>query len=48
MEIGVFLRRAINEFKSQYPGVKVILERHTFRALREKLIHGDLDLIFTL
>jgi DNA-binding transcriptional LysR family regulator len=48
MEIGVFLRRAINDFKSQYPGVKVVLERHSFRALREKLLHGDLDLIFTL
>jgi len=48
MEIGVFLRRAINDFKSSYPGVRVVLERHSFRTLREKLIHGDLDLIFTL
>jgi len=44
MEIGVFMRRAINEFKSSYPGVKVVLERHSFKALRQKLIHGDLDL----
>lgn len=48
METGIFLRRAINDFKSSYPGVKVVLERHSFRTLREKLIHGGLDLIFTL
>lgn len=48
MEIGVFMRRAINDFKSSYPGVKVVLERHSFKTLRQKLIHGDLDLVFTL
>ena len=48
MEIGVFLRRAINNFKSSFPGVRVVLERHSFKTLREKLIHGGLDLVFTL
>lgn len=43
-----FLPKIIKEFKGKYPGVNLILERHSFRALREKLINGTLDIIFTL
>mgnify|MGYP001809854166 CR=1 FL=1 len=48
LNTGLFLRKTINEFKMAHPGVSVILERHSFKALRDKLINGSLDLIFTM
>lgn len=48
IDTALFLRKAINDFKSAYPGIRLSIERHSFRALREKLIAGGLDLIFTL
>lgn len=48
MDTGLFVRKYINNFKAKYPGVHIVLERHSFKALREKLIYGSLDLIFTL
>lgn len=43
-----FLPKIIKAFKGKYPGINLVLERHSFRALREKLINGTLDIIFTL
>ncbi len=43
-----FLPKIIKDFKGKYPGINLVLERHSFRALREKLINGALDIIFTL
>lgn len=48
MDTELFLRKTITEFKTKYPGVKLVLERHSFKALREKLINGSVDLVFTL
>jgi DNA-binding transcriptional LysR family regulator len=48
MDTGVFLTPMIKNFKKQHPGVALVFERHTFKTLREKLINGSLDIIFTL
>jgi DNA-binding transcriptional LysR family regulator len=48
MDTGVFLTPMIKNFKKQHPGVTLVFERHTFKTLREKLINGSLDIIFTL
>ena len=48
MDISTFLPEMIKKFKEKYPSVNLILERHSFRVLREKLINKTLDVIFTL
>ncbi|NTV90771.1 MAG: LysR family transcriptional regulator [Clostridiales bacterium] len=48
MDTGSFLPRLIREFTEKYPGVELSFERHSFKALREKLINGALDIIFTI
>lgn len=48
MGTGTFLPKMIKAFKEKYPSVNLVLERHSFRVLREKLINGALDIIFTL
>ncbi|RCX09936.1 DNA-binding transcriptional LysR family regulator [Anaerobacterium chartisolvens] len=48
LNTGTFLPKVINDFKQRYPGVTIVLERHSFKVLREKLINGSLDVIFTL
>lgn len=48
MDTDVFLPAMIRKFKSYYSDVDVFLERHSFKMLREKLLNGSLDIIFTL
>ena len=48
MNTDRLLRDALITFKRAHPGVNLILERHSFKALRDKLIGGGLDLIFTM
>ena len=48
MDMRTFLPRIIKKFKEKYPNVNLILERHSFKVLREKLINKTLDVIFTL
>lgn len=48
MDTNVFLPPMIKRFKEKYSAVNLVLERHSFKILREKLINGTLDLIFTL
>ncbi|MBU3156637.1 LysR family transcriptional regulator [Clostridium estertheticum] len=48
MDTSIFLPIIVKKFKEKYPSVNVVFERHTFKMLREKLINGTLDIIFTL
>ena len=48
MDTGIFLPTIVKKFKEKYSSVNVVFERHTFKMLREKLIKGTLDIIFTL
>ena len=48
MDTNAFLPPMIKRFKEKYSAVNLVLERHSFKILREKLINGTLDLIFTL
>jgi len=48
MDMRTFLPTIIKKFKEKYPSVNLILERHSFKVLREKLINKTLDVIFTL
>lgn len=48
MNTDIFIPELLNRFKEQHPNVKIILERHSFRLLREKVLDGTLDIIFTL
>lgn len=48
MDTNAFLPPMIKQFKEKYSSVNLVLERHSFKILREKLINGTLDLIFTL
>lgn len=48
MDTTIFLPKIIKSFKKKYPSVNLVLERHSFKLLREKLINGSLDIIFTL
>ncbi len=48
MNISSFLPVIIKKFKGKYPSVNMVFERHTFKALREKLVSETLDIIFTL
>lgn len=43
-----FLPALIKEFRQDYPDIRLIFERHSFKPLREKFYRGDLDIIFTL
>lgn len=48
MNTDAFLGKVMKGFKTKYHGVSLALERHSFKILREKLINGSLDLIFTM
>lgn len=48
MDTTIFLPPIIKKFKKTYPDVNLVFERHSFKTLREKLINGTLDVIFTL
>jgi DNA-binding transcriptional LysR family regulator len=48
MNISSFLPPIIKKFKEKHAGVNLVFERHTFKALREKLVNETLDIIFTL
>ncbi|MCM8711201.1 LysR substrate-binding domain-containing protein [Clostridium sp. SYSU_GA19001] len=48
MDTSAFLPVIIRKFQKQYPQVTFVFERHTFKTLREKLINGSLDIVFTL
>lgn len=48
MNISSFLPSIIKKFKEKHASVNLVFERHTFKALREKLINETLDIIFTL
>ena len=39
MDMRTFLPTIIKKFKEKYPNVNLILERHSFKVLREKLIN---------
>ena len=47
MDTQVLLGQVINDFRRRYPDVQLYHELHSFKALREKLIDGSLDVIFT-
>lgn len=48
VDTNPFLPKLIKAFKKAHPNVTIELERLGFKALREKLINGGLDLVFTL
>lgn len=48
MDTSTFLPVIIKKFKEKYPSINLVLERHSFKALREKLVNKTLDIIFTL
>lgn len=48
MDTSNFLLDSINYFNKMYPNINISLERHSFKALRERLINGKLDMILTL
>lgn len=43
-----FLPSIMKKFKEEHQGINIIFERHSFKPLREKLMNGSLDVIFTL
>lgn len=43
-----FLPALIKVFRQQYPTIRLIFERHSFKPLREKFVRGELDIVFTL
>ncbi len=47
MDTDVFLPQKLNELRNSSKCVDISLERHSFKNLREKLINGSLDIIFT-
>lgn len=48
MDTSAFLSPIIKKFREKYKSVNIVFERHSFRVLREKLLNGNLDVIFTL
>lgn len=48
LDTGIFLRQFVNKFKCEHKNINLNFERHSFKVLREKLLNGSLDLIFTL
>lgn len=48
MDTGSFLPAILKDFRSANPNVRLSLERQGFRTLRERLVGGELDLVFTL
>jgi DNA-binding transcriptional LysR family regulator len=48
MDTDLFIPPLIRLFKEKHPGVALSLERHSFKALREKLISGSLEIVFTI
>lgn len=48
MDTSTFLPTIINKFKLKHPSINLVLERHSFKTLREKLVNKTLDIIFTL
>jgi len=48
MDTSTFLPVIIKKFKEKYPSINLVLERHSFKTLREKLVNKTLDIIFTL
>lgn len=48
METQMFLPKVIEEFIHKYSDVNVIIERYSFKKLREKLISGAIDVMFSL
>jgi len=48
MDTGRFLPNILKRFRETHPNVRIVLERQGFRALRERLASGALDLVFTL
>lgn len=47
MDTGLFLNDAIQAFKASHPGVNILIERHSFKVLRNKLLSGEIDALFT-
>lgn len=48
IDTSFFLPQIVNNFIGKYPNVGLTFERYSFRALREKLLNGYFDIIFTL
>jgi len=48
MDTTAFLTQITDTFREKYPNIKLIFERHSFKALRERLLNGTLDVVFTL
>ncbi len=47
MDAGIYLNDAIRAFKQRHPSVNILLERHSFKVLRNKLKKGEIDALFT-
>ena len=43
-----FLPPFVKCFRERHKGINMVFEKHSFKALREKLMGGSLDIIFTL
>lgn len=43
-----FLPPFVKCFRERHNGINMVFEKHSFKALREKLMGGSLDIIFTL
>lgn len=48
INVGMFFPDLINEFTKTHPEIKISVERGGFKYLREKLLEGVFDIIFTL
>lgn len=48
MDTGAFLPDIVERFALDHPNVNLVFERHHFKDLRERIISGAIDIMFTL
>jgi len=48
LDTKTFIRQFVNKFRCEHNNINLNFERHSFKTLRDKLLNGNLDLIFTL
>lgn len=48
MDTDRFLPKILEDFTANHPKVNLIFERHSFKDLRERLLSGAIDIMFTL
>lgn len=48
MDLSIYLNGLIQAFQEKYDQIELFFEKHNFKALRDKLENGSLDIVFTL